>query len=93
MENQNWEKEFNALFTEYSHEPTLIRVRHFIRTLLTTHSNALRAELAGKLKNLLTDDHPFCYDGCPEDDSECPLNLRNQTVEEVLAIIQPDTTA
>lgn len=35
-DQNEWDVEFNALFTEYSHEPTLIRVRHFIRTLLTT---------------------------------------------------------
>lgn len=31
QDTESWEEKFNALFTEYSHEPTLIRIHHFFR--------------------------------------------------------------
>lgn len=89
MENQNWEKEFNALFTEYSHEPTLISIRHFIRTLLTTHSNTLRAELAREVDKILWD---WPREIVTTNSEAQKSYYREYLKKKVLALIQPDTT-
>lgn len=57
-----------------------------VRSLLASQSKSYTEQIRG-MKEI----HPQCYDGCPEDGSECPTNSKNNTIDDIISLITKDT--
>ena len=52
------------------------------------HRDAVIIEAVREKIENMKEEHPFCYDGCPEDGSTCSVIAKNELINDILSTLK-----